>query len=85
METKSKLLFTGDTFYENGKGKIKDFTKYSQSDYENLKDRINSCKNLLNYDFENVDPFHYEIILKNGQSFMSRSLERFRLYKCYLP
>ena len=67
LEKKSKSLFTGDTFYGNEKGGIRDFTKESQSDYENLEDRIKSCKNLLNYDFENVYPFHYEIILKKGK------------------
>jgi len=67
LEKKSKSLFTGDTFYGNGTGTIKDFTKESQSDYENLADRIKSCKNLLNYDFENVYPFHYDIILKKGK------------------
>jgi len=67
LETQSKSLFTGDTFYGNKEGEIRDFTKESQSDYENLKDRINSCKNLLNYEFENVYPFHYEIMLKNGK------------------
>lgn len=67
LEKKSKSLFSGDTFYGNENGKIRDFTKESQSDHENLEDRINSCKNLLEYDFENVYPFHYEIILKRGK------------------
>ncbi len=67
LETESKSLFIGDTFYGDKNGKIKDFTKESQSDYENLEDRIHSCKNLLEYEFENVYPFHYEIILKKGK------------------
>ena len=67
LETKSKSLFSGDTFYGNENGEIRDFTKESQADYENLEDRINSCKNLLKYEFENVYPFHYEIILKKGK------------------
>lgn len=67
LEKTSKSLFTGDTFYGNENGEIIDFTKESQSDYENLEDRINSCKKLLKYDFENVYPFHYEIILNKGK------------------
>lgn len=67
LETKSKSLFTGDTFYGNENGEIIDFTKESQSDYKNLDERIKSCKNLLNYEFENVYPFHNKIILKKGK------------------
>ena len=75
LETKSKSLFTGDTFYGNENGEIKDFTKESQSDYENLEDRIKSCKNLLNYEFENVYPFHYKIILKKGKEQLKEFLK----------
>lgn len=75
LETESKSLFTGDTFCGNGKGEIIDFTKKNQADYENLEDRITSCKNLLNYDFENVYPFHYEIILKNGKNQLKEFLK----------
>ena len=67
LEKKSKSLFSGDTFYGNENGEVIDFIKESQSDYENLEERINSCKKLLMYDFENVYPFHYEIILKRGK------------------
>jgi len=75
LDQRSKSLFTGDTFYGNDNGEIKDFTKDSQSDYENLGDRINSCKNLLNFEFENVYPFHYEAILKNGKELLNEFLK----------
>lgn len=75
LEKKSKSLFSGDTFYGDGKGNIRDFTKESQSDYEDLEDRINSCKKLLQYDFENVYPFHYDIILKEGNNHLKEYLE----------
>lgn len=67
LEHYSKSLFTGDTFYANEEGTIRDFTKESQADYENLHNRIESCKKLLSRDFENVYPFHYEIIEKEGK------------------
>lgn len=67
LEKTSQSLFTGDTFYGDAAGEIRDFTKERQADYENLEDRIESCKNLLNYGFENVYPFHYEVINKNGK------------------
>lgn len=77
LESNSKSLFIGDTFYGNSEGQIKDFTKESQSDYENLEERIKSCKKLLNYEFHNVYPFHYEIILKSGK----KQLRDFLIHK----
>ena len=75
FDTQTKSLFSGDTFYGNAKGEVKDFTKESQSDYENLEERIESCKQLLAYDFDNVYPFHYEVILKNGRGLLEGFLE----------
>jgi len=67
LETHTKSLFTGDTFYGDKNGNVKDFNKESSADYENPSNRIESCKNLLNYDFENVYPFHYEIMKGNSK------------------
>jgi len=67
LDKSTKSLFTGDTFYGDKNGNIRDITKERQSFYENLEDRIRSCKSLLNYDFENVYPFHYEIIEGKGK------------------
>ncbi len=67
LEKSSKSLFSGDTFYGNKSGRIRDFRKERAADYENLSDRIESCKKLLNYDFENVYPFHYQIINEDGK------------------
>ena len=71
LEKTSRSLFTGDTFYADTKGKIRDFTKERQSSYENLQERINSCRKLLNYDFEYVYPFHYEVITGNAKNRLS--------------
>jgi len=49
-------------------------TKESQSYYEDLEDRIRSCKSLLNYDFENIYPFHYEIIESTGKQALATFL-----------
>ncbi|MBN4072974.1 MBL fold metallo-hydrolase [Crocinitomix catalasitica] len=75
LEKNSKSLFSGDTFYGNESGEIRDFTQESQSDYENLEDRISSCKKLLNYDFENVYPFHYKIISGNGKESLRKYIK----------
>ncbi len=74
LEKNSKSLFTGDTFQGNDQGNIVDFTKENQAAYENLEDRINSCKKLLAYDFENVYPFHYNIISKEGKEALANFL-----------
>ncbi|WP_159090903.1 MBL fold metallo-hydrolase [Aquimarina aquimarini] len=75
LEKKSKSLFSGDTFYGNKDGEIRDFSQESQNDYENLEDRINSCKELLKYDFVNIYPFHYKIITRNGKRKLSEYLQ----------
>ncbi len=75
LEKQSKSLFTGDTFYGNENGKIRDFTQENPADYENPSDRIKSCKMLLTYDFENVYPFHYEIIEGKGKELLTRYLK----------
>lgn len=67
LDTSTKSLFTGDTIYGDKNGNIRDITKERQSYYENIEDRIQSCKSLLNYDFENVYPFHYNIIEGSGK------------------
>ena len=79
FESTSKSLFTGDTFYGNTKGEVKDFTKERQSSYENLDDRIRSCKKLLGYDFENVYPFHYSAIIGQGNKRLKKYLEDLQL------
>jgi len=67
LDKNSKTLFSGDTFYANKKGAVKDYRKEKQAEYENLEDRIKSCKPLLKYDFEQVYPFHYERIDSGGK------------------
>lgn len=78
LEKTSRSLFTGDTFYGNEKGELRDFTKESQSYYENLEDRIQSCRELLEYDFDNVYPFHYEIISHKGKERLREFLTRIK-------
>ncbi|SHG90833.1 MBL fold metallo-hydrolase [Flagellimonas flava] len=75
LEKESKSLFTGDTFYGNKNGEIRDFTRERSEDYENPADRIESCKKLLNYDFENVYPFHYTSIIGEGKQRLEKYLE----------
>ena len=75
IDNRSNSLFTGDTFYGDEAGNVKDFTLERQAEYENLDDRIQSCKKLLDYEFVNVYPFHYEIILKKGKEKLGEFLK----------
>lgn len=74
LEKASRSLFTGDTFYGDKNGEIRDFTKERSEDYENPVDRFESCRKLLTYDFENVYPFHYEIIEGKAKTKLSHYL-----------
>ncbi len=75
LEKTSKSLFTGDTFYGDYDGGIRDFTKERPADYENPSDRIESCKKLLQYDFKNIYPFHYGMIEGEGKEKLTEYLK----------
>ncbi len=75
LEKNSKSLFTGDTFYGDKNGKIRNFTQETPENYESPADRLASCKMLLRHDFENVYPFHYEFIEGNGRALLRNYLK----------
>lgn len=65
LDKKSNTLFTGDTV--GGKeGKIRDFRGEAHQ-YDDIPERIKSCEKFLDYDFDKILPFHYEMILENGK------------------
>ncbi len=74
LEKTSRSLFTGDTFYGSKNGGVRDFSKEKPASYENPSARIESCKNLLMFDFDNVYPFHYEIIHGNAKTKLAEYL-----------
>ncbi|MEM7104239.1 MAG: MBL fold metallo-hydrolase, partial [Bacteroidota bacterium] len=76
LEKSSKSLFTGDTIYGDKNGKIRDFINESPADYENPSDRVESCHKLIAYDFENVYPFHYEVIEGDGKEALKEYLNK---------
>ena len=75
LEKSSKSLFTGDTFYGDKNGAVRDFSAENPAAYENPAERIQSCRNLLKYDFVNVYPFHYEFIVENSKEKLSGYLK----------
>lgn len=74
LDESTKSLFSGDTFQSDPMGNIIDFRQNTPSRHENIEHRLQSCVSLLNYDFENVFPFHYSILKKRGKESLSRFL-----------
>lgn len=73
LEKQTKSLFVGDTIGgENGA--IKDMRNDSHDDNGAL--RIESCRKLLDYDFENILPFHYQSIIGNAKQKLAYYLNR---------
>jgi len=75
LETKTKSLFTGDTIYGDKNGNIKDIRKENAADYEDPTTRMKSCQSLLKLDFENIYPFHYEILLGDAKNKLQTYLD----------
>lgn len=67
LEKTSKSLLTGDTLYGNENGLVKDFLGEKTATYEDPMLRIESCKKLMKYDFENIYPFHYKKIISGAR------------------
>lgn len=68
LDKQNRALFTGDTIYGNEEGVIRDISKEQSEDYENPIDRMNSCKQLLSYNFDNIYPFHYKMIIGHAKT-----------------
>jgi glyoxylase-like metal-dependent hydrolase (beta-lactamase superfamily II) len=62
----SKSLFTGDLFGGLPNGKVRDFVK-EDSRNDDVDERLESCRKLLDIDFERVLPFHYEMMFKDAK------------------
>ncbi len=74
-ESTTKTLFTGDTFGGLANGEINDFLDGAGFNGD-LNQRFHSCQKLLKYDFENVLPFHYQMILGNANSSFKKFLSK---------
>lgn len=72
LEKTSNTLFVGDTV-GGKKDEIRDFTIEDHND--DIGQRIESCRKLLEYDFESILPFHYEMILKGGKEAIKEFLD----------
>lgn len=68
----SKSLFTGDTV-EGDNGEIHNFI--GAADYDNEL-RLKSVQNLMKYEFVNVLPFHYDMILGDAKEKLKGFLQK---------
>ncbi|MDO8451285.1 MAG: rhodanese-like domain-containing protein [bacterium] len=67
-DRKNKLLFTGDHIQGNKQGTIYDFIKNDDGVSGNPTERLKSAKKLLEYEFDAILPFHYDMILGNAKA-----------------
>lgn len=70
----SKSLFTGDTVAGDQNGGVRNFLKDPDASGD-LRLRFDSCKKLIEYDFDKILPFHFEVILKNAKVVIKRFIE----------
>lgn len=67
LDSKNKILFSGDQVQGTKKGTIRDFIKEDDGASGDPKSRFKSAKKLLAFDFTMILPFHYEIIRTNAK------------------
>lgn len=77
-ESTTKTLFTGDTFGGLLNGEVNDFFSEDGNFYGDLKERYESSKKLLKYEFDVALPFHYEMILKGAKKSLERFIDKHR-------
>ncbi len=70
----SKSLFTGDTFAGNPDGSVRNFLKDPDASGD-LQLRLKSCKKMMKIDFDNILPFHYEMILRDAKASLTSFIQ----------
>ena len=77
LDTKNKILFSGDQIQGTSSDEIRDFIKDDDGVSGDPKERLQSAKKLLQYDFEMILPFHYEMIRKNAKDALRRFIKKY--------
>lgn len=67
----TRTLFTGDTL-DGSRNEIRDI--YSSSHDDDFDQKIKSLRELLNYDFENILPFHYGMVIEGAKEKLEKAL-----------
>lgn len=69
-------LFTGDTIYGDETGAIRDVNKEQKREYEDLNDQLQSLHYLLQFNFNHIYPFHYNIIKDDAKQKLAAYLKK---------
>lgn len=77
LDTKNKILFSGDQVQGTRKGKIRDFIKEDDCMSGDPKIRLQSAKKLLNYDFKMILPFHFEMIRTDAKKRLEEFVKQY--------
>lgn len=76
----NKLLFSGDHITGDKKGEIYDFFKHDDGVSGDVRQRLESAKKLLAYDFDQILPFHYKMIRKDAKHVLGRFVKKYENY-----
>ena len=77
LDSKNKILFTGDHIQGTESGRIRDFIKEDNGVSGDPRARLSSAKKLLAYDFNMILPFHYEMIRKDAKKRLERFIKQY--------
>ncbi|MBI4009061.1 hypothetical protein HY357_02410 [Candidatus Roizmanbacteria bacterium] len=76
-DARNQIMFTGDHVEGNKVGNVYDFFKDQDGTEGDVKKRFKSAKKLLNYNFEKILPFHYEMILTDAKDSLKKFIDRY--------
>lgn len=76
-DSNKKLLFTGDHVEGDERGEIYDFVELDDGFSGDVRERLKSAEMLLKYDFEQILPFHYQIIRRNAKQSLTKFIKRY--------
>ncbi len=76
LDTKNKILFSGDHVEGDGREGIYDFVSNNDGTSGDIRERLASAKKLLAYDFDKILPFHYSMIQKDAKKILAHFLKQ---------
>lgn len=77
FDSQNRLLFSGDHVQGTKQDEIRDFITNDDEVSGDPKKRLESTKKLLTLDFEQILPFHYEMIRKNAQQAVQKFIKKY--------
>lgn len=81
LDSTNKILFSGDHIEGTKDGEIYDFFKHLDGTEGDVEKRFESAEKLLDFDFEKILPFHYDMILGDGKGVLKRFINKYKQRK----